>query len=232
MATDELTPRSRPSPTRRGGRSSARLAQGEASVNEIAEPFPISLQAVSKHLRSGARRPDLARRSAQQRPSRLRGAPLREAAGWLGTYRRFWEASFDRLGERLGERDPTMTEPATRTPRRDHDHARLRRAARAGLEGVDRAGALRRLVRRRRVRGAALEHLHGRQTRRLLASADVRGPRTRDPLEGRVSRGRGARAAGAHVLGSARGGRLRARHRRPRGPRRRPHGDALRAAWR
>ena len=107
MATDELTRTfaALADPTRRA--ILARLAQGEASVSEIAEPFPISLQAVSKHLQVLERAGLISRaRSAQQRPSQLRGAPLGEAAGWLEEYRRFWQTSFDRLGERLGERDP------------------------------------------------------------------------------------------------------------------------------
>jgi DNA-binding transcriptional ArsR family regulator len=79
-----------------------RLAEGEATVNELAEPFPISGQAVSKHLRvlEGAGLIER-RRSAQRRPSRLRGAPLRDATEWLERYRLFWDASFDRLDERL-----------------------------------------------------------------------------------------------------------------------------------
>jgi DNA-binding transcriptional ArsR family regulator len=87
-------------PTRRA--ILARLAQGEASVNELAEPFPISLQAVSKHLKVLERAGLITRgRSAQTRPSRIQGAPLHDAAGWLEEYRRFWQAGFDRLDERL-----------------------------------------------------------------------------------------------------------------------------------
>jgi DNA-binding transcriptional ArsR family regulator len=81
-----------------------RLADGEATVSELAEPFPISGQAVSKHLRVLESAGLIERRrSAQQRPSRLRGAGLREAARWLEDYRRFWDASLDRLDERLGD---------------------------------------------------------------------------------------------------------------------------------
>jgi DNA-binding transcriptional ArsR family regulator len=87
-------------PTRRA--ILARLADGEATVGELAEPFPISVQAVSKHLRVLERAGLIERgRSAQLRPSRLRAAPLQDAAAWLETYRRFWDASFDRLDERL-----------------------------------------------------------------------------------------------------------------------------------
>jgi DNA-binding transcriptional ArsR family regulator len=79
-----------------------RLAEGEATVNELAEPFPISVQAVSKHLKVLERAGLITRgRSAQLRPSRLHGTPLKEAAEWLETYRRFWQESFNRLNERL-----------------------------------------------------------------------------------------------------------------------------------
>jgi DNA-binding transcriptional ArsR family regulator len=87
-------------PTRRA--ILTRLAEGEATVNELAEPFPISVQAVSKHLRVLERAGLIARgRSAQLRPSRLRAEPLKDAADWLGAYHRFWEAGFDRLDERV-----------------------------------------------------------------------------------------------------------------------------------
>jgi DNA-binding transcriptional ArsR family regulator len=90
-------------PTRRA--ILTRLAEGEATVKELAEPFPISLQAVSKHLKVLERAGLITRgRSAQLRPSRLQGAPLKDAADWLETYSRFWQGSFDRLDERL-ERD-------------------------------------------------------------------------------------------------------------------------------
>jgi len=79
-----------------------RLADGEATVNELAKPFPISVQAVSKHLRVLERAGLIERRrAAQLRPSRLRGAALKDAAEWLEEYRRFWAGGFDRLGERL-----------------------------------------------------------------------------------------------------------------------------------
>jgi DNA-binding transcriptional ArsR family regulator len=87
-------------PTRRA--ILARLAEGEATVNELAEPFPITVQAVSKHLKVLERAGLIARgRSAQLRPSRLQGAALKEAADWLGGYRGFWEHRFDRLDEHL-----------------------------------------------------------------------------------------------------------------------------------
>ena len=88
-------------PTRRTILS--RLAAGEATVSELAEPFPITTQAVSKHLRVLEHAGLIERhRRAQLRPSRLRGAPLEQAADWLEGYRRFWEAGFDRMDERLG----------------------------------------------------------------------------------------------------------------------------------
>ena len=102
MAVDQLTSTfaALADPTRRA--ILERLAEGEATVNELAEPFPISVQAVSKHLKVLERAGLIARgRSAQLRPSRLQGAPLQQAVAWLETYRRFWEGSFDRLGERL-----------------------------------------------------------------------------------------------------------------------------------
>jgi DNA-binding transcriptional ArsR family regulator len=79
-----------------------RLAEGEATVNELAEPFPITLQAVSKHLKVLERAGLITRgRTAQLRPSRLDAAAMKDASEWLDRYRRFWEGSFDRLGERL-----------------------------------------------------------------------------------------------------------------------------------
>ena len=79
-----------------------RLAEGEATVTELAEPFPISTQAVSKHLKVLERAGLISRgRAAQLRPSRLEGAPMGEAADWLGRYERFWSDSFDQLERRL-----------------------------------------------------------------------------------------------------------------------------------
>jgi len=87
-------------PTRRA--ILGRLAEGDATVKQLAEPFPITVQAVSKHLRVLERAGLIVRgRRAQLRPSRLRGEPLKDASDWLQLYRRFWEGSFDRLDERL-----------------------------------------------------------------------------------------------------------------------------------
>jgi DNA-binding transcriptional ArsR family regulator len=79
-----------------------RLASGEATVGELAQPFTMSFQAVSKHLRV-LEQAGLVNRSrrAQQRPCRLRPEALADASGWLGDYRSLWEASFDRLDEHL-----------------------------------------------------------------------------------------------------------------------------------
>jgi DNA-binding transcriptional ArsR family regulator len=102
VAVDELTSTfaALADPTRRA--ILARLAEGEATVNELAEPFPISVQAVSKHLKVLERAGLITRgRSAQLRPSRLQAARLKEAVEWLEKYRPFWQESFERLDERL-----------------------------------------------------------------------------------------------------------------------------------
>jgi DNA-binding transcriptional ArsR family regulator len=89
-------------PTRRA--ILARLATGEASVTVLAEPFDMSLPAVSKHLKVLQRAGLIVRsREAQWRPCRLEAAPLKDAADWLEHYRRFWEQSLDRLEEYLAE---------------------------------------------------------------------------------------------------------------------------------
>lgn len=83
-------------PTRRA--ILARLARGETSVSELAEPFRMSLPAVSKHLNVLEKAGLISRsRNAQWRPCRLEAAPLRDVAGWLDDYRRFWDGSFNRL---------------------------------------------------------------------------------------------------------------------------------------
>lgn len=89
-------------PTRRA--ILARLCAGETSVTELAEPFDMSLPAVSKHLKVLERAGLVARsRDAQWRPCRLEAGPLKDANGWLEHYRRFWEQSFDRLEGYLDE---------------------------------------------------------------------------------------------------------------------------------
>lgn len=87
-------------PTRRA--ILGRLAEGEATVTELAEPFPISVQAVSKHLKVLEGAGLIVRgRTARLRPSRLHAEPMRDAAAWLDGYRGFWEGGFDRLEQRL-----------------------------------------------------------------------------------------------------------------------------------
>jgi DNA-binding transcriptional ArsR family regulator len=82
----------------------ARLASGEASVTELAEPFALSQPAISKHLKVLERAGLISRgRDAQRRPSRLEARPLAEATAWLAGYRRFWEGSFQRLDALLDE---------------------------------------------------------------------------------------------------------------------------------
>jgi DNA-binding transcriptional ArsR family regulator len=89
-------------PTRRA--ILARLQHGDASVQELAEPFDMSLPAVSKHLRVLERAGLISRsREAQRRPCRIAAAPLKEATEWMDGYRRFWEESFDRLDEVIQE---------------------------------------------------------------------------------------------------------------------------------
>ena len=99
-------------PTRRA--ILARLAAGEASVRELAEPFAMSQAAISKHLkvleRAGLVSPG---RDAQRRPRRLEAAPLAEANEWLERYRQFWEDSYGRLDLLLAE----MKQTATQRPR-------------------------------------------------------------------------------------------------------------------
>ena len=83
-------------PTRRA--ILARLSMGEATVNDLAAPFAISLPAVSRHLKVLETAGLISRgREAQWRPCKLAAEPLREVDGWLETYRRFWEGSFDKL---------------------------------------------------------------------------------------------------------------------------------------
>ena len=104
MRTDHLsaTFQALADPTRRA--ILARLASGEASVKELAEPFDMTLPAVSKHLKVLERAGLIARgRAAQWRPSRLDAGPLKDIDDWLARYRRFWERSFDRLEDYLRE---------------------------------------------------------------------------------------------------------------------------------
>ena len=112
MATDRLSVifAALADPTRR--RILARLTDGDATVTELAEPFTISLPAVSRHLKVLEQAGLISRsRTAQWRSSSLETAPLREAAAWMECYRQFWDESFDRLDAHLQqlqeEADPT-----------------------------------------------------------------------------------------------------------------------------
>ena len=89
-------------PTRRA--ILARLASGEASVNELARPFEISLPAISRHLKVLEQAGLISRgRDAQWRPCRLEAGPLKQVAGWVERYHRFWDKSFDRMDAYLAE---------------------------------------------------------------------------------------------------------------------------------
>ncbi len=106
-------------PTRRA--ILARLALGETSVTELAKPFEMSMPAVSKHLKVLEHAGLIARgREAQWRPCRLEPGPLKEAAIWIEEYRRFWEASLDRLEDYLR----TMKPAETKAPRANRSKAK------------------------------------------------------------------------------------------------------------
>lgn len=101
-------------PTRRA--ILARLAQGEATVNELAAPFNLSLPGVSKHLKVLQHAGLISQgRRAQWRPCRLEPAPLKDAADWIQTYRHIWEERFDRLDEYLRDLQQ-HTQPSEVTP--------------------------------------------------------------------------------------------------------------------
>jgi DNA-binding transcriptional ArsR family regulator len=117
-------------PTRRA--ILARLALGETSVTELAQPFEMSMPAVSKHLRVLERAGLITRgREAQWRPCKLKAEPLREAASWIDDYRQFWEQSFDRLDEYLQRlQAESKHNPAPNAPHSKHKekpHARNKR---------------------------------------------------------------------------------------------------------
>lgn len=104
MAADQLsvTLAALADPTRRAILS--RLAAGEATVNELAAPFSVTLPAISRHLKVLERAGLISRsRTAQWRPCRLEAAPLAEVADWVERYRVFWNEGFDRLDEQLKE---------------------------------------------------------------------------------------------------------------------------------
>ena len=104
-------------PTRRA--ILARLADGEASVTQLAEPFDMSMPAISKHLKVLENAGLIARgRDAQYRPCALDAAPLREVADWVAHYRQFWEESFDRLGAYLRQLQSKEKKTHARKPRK------------------------------------------------------------------------------------------------------------------
>ena len=113
-------------PTRRA--ILARLTAGEANVNELAQPFEITLPAVSKHLKVLERAGLIARgREAQWRPCRLDAGPLKDADDWIERYRQFWEQSSDRLDEYLGEvqrKEKRHRQDGSRRKERNHDPER------------------------------------------------------------------------------------------------------------
>jgi DNA-binding transcriptional ArsR family regulator len=112
VATDQLsvTFAALADPTRRA--ILARLAAGEATVNELAAPFPVSLPAVSRHLKVLEQAGLISRgRTRQWRPCRLEPGALRDVADWVERYRRFWESGFDRLDEHLRRLLPPGGEP-------------------------------------------------------------------------------------------------------------------------
>jgi DNA-binding transcriptional ArsR family regulator len=101
-------------PTRRA--LLARLASGEASVSELAEPFDMSQPAISKHLKVLERAGLVSMgKDAQRRPRRLEALPLAEASRWLDGYRRFWEDSYRRLDVLLGEMKKTRKKQRRRS---------------------------------------------------------------------------------------------------------------------
>jgi DNA-binding transcriptional ArsR family regulator len=109
-------------PTRRA--ILARLAKGDASVLELAEPFDMSQPAISKHLKVLERAGLIARgRDAQRRPCHLDPRRLKHAADWLGTYRQFWEESYDRLDSYLRE---LQTKEKKRDVKKARNHRRTR----------------------------------------------------------------------------------------------------------
>jgi len=109
-------------PTRRA--ILARLVEGEASVNELAAPFAISQPAISKHLKI-LERAGLVSRSAAgtRRPVRIEAGPMKDAVDWLENYRRFWEASFDRLDALLEILQTPVNAPDKPAKKRTTDDA-------------------------------------------------------------------------------------------------------------
>ncbi len=107
-------------PTRRA--ILARLSLGEITVTELAEPFEMSLPAVTKHLKVLEKAGLITRgRHAQWRPCRLKAAPLQEVSDWVEQYRRHWEERLDRLGEYLKELQAQESAAPAKSPEKKHD---------------------------------------------------------------------------------------------------------------
>ncbi len=115
-------------PTRRA--ILARLTLGETSVGDLAEPFDMSLPAISKHLKVLERAGLISRgRDAQRRPCRLAAEPLHEIADWVATYRRFWEQRLDRLEDYLRTaQQPPTTAPASTSAKKKRTKAHGRKS--------------------------------------------------------------------------------------------------------
>jgi DNA-binding transcriptional ArsR family regulator len=121
-------------PTRRA--ILARLVNGEASVTDLAEPFAMSMPAISRHLKVLEHAGLIARgREAQWRPCRLEAAPLRDIADWVEHYRRFWEESFDRLDEYLHELQAARSKLATKKEKHREAKQRSKPARRRDKRG-------------------------------------------------------------------------------------------------
>jgi len=100
-----------------------RLSKGEAPVKELAEPFQMTLPAITKHLKVLESAGLIERsRSAQMRPCKLCATPLKEAASWIDCYRTFWEESFDRLGDYLKELQAEPDATPASSPRKKRSH--------------------------------------------------------------------------------------------------------------
>src|SRR5215208_4678070 len=126
-------------PTRRSILTS--LAEGAATVNELAEPFPVSLPAISRHLKVLERAGLIVRtREAQWRPSRMQADPLDEAVDWMQSRKRTWESRMDRLDTHLRSKGEhrACSHPSGHRRRGSPDHPRLRSPARARVPGLDR----------------------------------------------------------------------------------------------
>lgn len=100
-----------------------RLSRGEAPVKELAEPFQMTLPAITKHLKVLEKAGLIERsRSAQMRPCKLSAKTLKDAASWIDRYRAFWEESFDRLDDYLKEQQSELDTNSKSTPRKKRNH--------------------------------------------------------------------------------------------------------------